>query len=282
MRRWQVLMVIVVGWLAGPVSPGWSAEQERPGYYHLHLPGIGGERIIDHLMVQGLGQAGLNAHSEIYDWTGPDVGLRALSNSQRHHQQSRIIAEKITRQYRADPHRPILLTGHSAGSGLAVWALEKLPEDVHVHTLVLIAPALSPTYDLSPALRRVTGRAFAITSMFDTVLGTGTRLLGTVDGVRTDAAGRVGFVMPDAPAFPREYEKLVHVPYDPLFLRMGHIGDHIGAMLTPFARQVIAPLIREGRLPDLNPPADPIQRQISPHPHSNPGADNGTSPCKAR
>jgi hypothetical protein len=241
-----ILLIVLTGLYQGVRA----AEADRPAYFHLHLPGIGGERMIDHLLVRGLRQAGLKARSEIYDWTGPDVGLRALSNASRHQEQARIIAEMLTRQHRAEPQTPILLTGHSAGSGMAVWALEKLEDDVHIQTLVLIAPALSPTYDLSPALRRVSGRAYAITSVHDSVLGTGTRMLGTVDRIRTDAAGRVGFTVPEAPAFPQEYDKLVPVPYEPRFLRLGHVGDHIGAMLSPFARHILAPLILQGRLPE--------------------------------
>ena len=41
-------------------------------------------------------------------------------------------------------------------TGLAVWALEKLPDDVKVDTVLLMSSALSPTYDLSKA--RITFR----------------------------------------------------------------------------------------------------------------------------
>ena len=98
-----------------------------------------------------------------------------------------------------DPKLEITLTSHSGGTGIAVWALEKMPEGMQVQTLVLLASALSPDYDLSKALRHVRGKAYVFYSQNDqVVLGAGTRLFGTIDGVKSDAAGLIGFRMPDA------------------------------------------------------------------------------------
>jgi pimeloyl-ACP methyl ester carboxylesterase len=154
----------------------------------------------------------------------------------------------ITDKYRADPRTRIYLSGHSGGTAIAVWALERLPPDVKVDTLLLIASALSPTYDLSPALRRVRGRAYALHSPYDPVLGIGTRMFGTIDGIRTDAAGRVGFTPPPTAADPPQYAKLTTVGYGPGWIRLSNIGDHIGPMMRPFAREVIAPLLQTGVL----------------------------------
>jgi alpha-beta hydrolase superfamily lysophospholipase len=148
---------------------------------------------------------------------------------------------------RANPEARIVITGHSGGSGLAVWALESLPDDVRIDTLVMLAPALSPQYDLSTALRHVK-RAYAFNSEHDPVLGPGTRAFGTIDRIMTNAAGRVGFQKPDG-ADDEQYAKLVQVPYDRGFLLLGNIGDHIGPMMPRFAAKVIAPLILTGELP---------------------------------
>ena len=60
-------------------------------------------------------------------------------------------------------------------------------------TVFLLASALSPEYDLSKALGHVRGKVYVFTSPGDSlVLGTGTRLFGTIDGIKSDAAGLNG------------------------------------------------------------------------------------------
>jgi hypothetical protein len=134
--------------------------------------------------------------------------------------------------------------------------MEQLPADVMVDSWLMVAPALSPGYDLSAALRHVRGRAYAINSQGDIVLGQGTRVFGTIDGVKSDAAGRVGFVRA-ANADAGQYEKLVQVNYDPAWLKLGNAGDHIGPMNTRFAREVLAPLLLTGKPPHIAPATRP-------------------------
>ena len=248
-------MLIVAGCQHGERSP---REGKRvaplsppPKPYLLHLPGIGGERSIDQTLTEGLVQGGVEADVEIYDWTATDVGLSALYARQRHQREADVVATKITQRFRADPRTRIYLSGHSGGTGIALWALERLPPDVKVESLLMLASAMSPSYDLSPALRHVRGRAYALYSLYDPVLGVGTRMFGTIDGVKTDAAGRVGFTKPPNAADPRQYEKLVSIGFDPAWIRLSNIGDHIGPMMRPFAREVLAPLLRTGMLREL-------------------------------
>jgi hypothetical protein len=92
-------------------------------------------------------------------------------------------------------------------------------------------------------------KAHAFTSTGDLiVLGAGTRMFGTMDRVKIDAAGRIGFATPDAPQYPDQYRKLVAWPYDPDWIQYGNIGDHIGGMTRPFARNVLAPVMLNGTL----------------------------------
>jgi alpha-beta hydrolase superfamily lysophospholipase len=222
-----------------------------PRPYLLHLPGIGGKRSIDRTLTEGLVQGGMDAHVEIYDWTATDAGLSALYAQQRHQREADVVAAKITAAFRADPRQRIYLSGHSGGTGIAIWALERLPSDVKVESLLLLASALSPTYDLSTALRHVRGKAYALHSPYDPVLGIGTRMFGTIDGIKTDAAGRVGFSKPADAADPKQYDKLVSIGYDTSWIRLRNIGDHIGPMMRPFAREILSPLLRTGVLREL-------------------------------
>ncbi len=229
-----------------------DAEEARPAprAWLLHLPGVGGERAIDHWLTDGLIEGGVDARVTIYDWTHGRFGMPALVDYRNNQEESRKIADMIVARRRADPASPIHLTAHSGGAGLLVWALEKLPPDVVVESVLLLAPALSPEYDLSGALSHVRGKMHVFSSEHDPVLGAGTRLFGTIDRVKTDAAGRVGFRRPAA-ADAEQYGKLVEHPYDSRWARAGNLGDHIGAMMEPFVVSILAPTLLTGEVPEL-------------------------------
>jgi pimeloyl-ACP methyl ester carboxylesterase len=220
-----------------------KAQSPVAAPYILHLPGIGGPLSIDRALSTGLSLAHL-PDLEIYDWTDHDPGLHALTAYERNQRQAEVVAEKLTAQYRAHPDRPIIVTSHSGGTGIAVWALEKCPPEVKVRTLLLMASALSPGYDLSPALSHVTGHAYAFFSPHDNiVLGTGTSTFGTIDRVYTQAAGMVGFQEPKSPKVSGQYEKLIPMPYTADWMVFGNTGDHIGPMRRAFASQILSPLL---------------------------------------
>ena len=217
---------------------------DGPDAYLLHVPGIAGETGIDQMLVGGLLEGGFGGRTEIYDWTGENKGIAALVNRDRNDREAQRIADKVVAHRRAHPKSTIMLTGHSGGTGLVVFALEKLPDDVKVDGVLLLSPALSPTYDLSKALARVTGRMYVFSSTMDVfVLGLGTKVFGTIDRKQGDSAGRVGFVRPDAAADPEQYDKLVSCPYDKAWLAYGNLGDHVTVMSRSFSRHILTPLV---------------------------------------
>jgi len=211
--------------------------------YVMHLPGVSGISGIDYSLRDGLRAGGFDGPFEIFDWTCHDPGIPALHNRARNEEQAQIVADMLTKQFREHPNQPIYLTCHSGGSGPATWALEKLPADVHVACFVLLAPALSPSYDMTKALSHVTGHAYCFNSPDDDmVLGTGTKMFGTIDGPRCDAMGRIGFEKPGT-ADAAQYAKLILKPYEKAWTQYGHIGGHIGPMGTPFVEAIVAPLM---------------------------------------
>ena len=194
-------------------------------------------------MLRGLRIGGYDGKTEVYDWTGANPGLSALLATKRNHEEAQKIADRLAKQFHEHADGQILIVSHSAGTGLAVWALEDLPDQVKVDTILLLSPALSPDYDLSRALSHVKGKAYAFFSPNDFfILFAGTQLFGTVDGKKTAAAGRSGFNRPDG-ADPKQYDKLVAKPYDPAWMRLGNIGDHVGCMMPDFDAVVLSPLL---------------------------------------
>jgi hypothetical protein len=217
--------------------------------YHLHLPGIGGESIIHQWWCREIHAAGPTTRSDLYDWTGRRWPITVLQSVARNKDASWRVAEQITKLRRAHPDARIVISSESGGAGPTVWALEDLPADVFVDSVVLIAPALSPDFDLSNALRHVRGKAYAFVSADDNfILAWGTRTYGTIDGKNVDAAGHVGFVKPEH-ADETQYAKLAQIHHQSAWSKYWNFGGHGGAMSPMFAKYVIAPLIARGEVP---------------------------------
>jgi len=253
MRRWVAILLLFgllvpSGLLAAGAMPPVDRDQAAPAAdfdhtFLLHLPGIAGERWVDLQMTSGLRDAGYVGPIQTYDWTENDPGLNALRAYKRNRAEAARVADLITAKFRADPNQRIILTAHSGGTGIVIWALEKLPADVKVDTVVLLSSALSPEYDLSAALSHVSGVCYSFYSENDVlVLATGTKLFGTIDGKYCESAGEFGFVFPNG-GDAKQYEKLVQKPYDRAYLRYGNIGDHMGPMRRSFSAHILAPLL---------------------------------------
>jgi len=96
---------------------------------------------------------------------------------------------------------------------------------------------------MTKALSHVAGHAYCFNSPDDDlVLGTGTKMFGTIDGQRCDAMGRVGFEKPTT-ADAVQYAKLILEPYQKAWAKYGHVGGHIGPMGQIFVEAVVAPLM---------------------------------------
>jgi pimeloyl-ACP methyl ester carboxylesterase len=170
--------------------------------------------------------------------------LTNVDNRDRH---ARAIAEDI-RQYKAGlPDCPVFLVAKSGGSGVAVKALELLDEQA-VERVILLAPAVSPDYDLTAALRAVRREIVVFWSPLDViVLGAGTRVLGTIDRVRTVSAGLVGFRPPALDdgdqTRARLYGKLRQVRWRVRMAASGNFGGHMGPDSPFFLRRYVVPLL---------------------------------------
>jgi len=247
-RRWFVISALLLWLLPLPTRAGENTETRQP--FFLHLNGIGGERVVDHTLISGLRAAGFEADYQIYDWTGGDIGITALQQHERHPIEARKVADLIIAQYKASPKTPIYLSCHSGGTAIMTWALELLPDEVKVESVLMFAPALSPEYDLSKALSHVKQKLYVFSSPHDfVVLSAGTKMFGTMDGVRCEAAGLKGFVKPIS-ADAEQYKKLVPQPYQRTWaMKYSNVGSHICAMRTKFAKEYVAKILLTGKPP---------------------------------
>jgi pimeloyl-ACP methyl ester carboxylesterase len=206
--------------------------------------GVGGLDLCGFGLRRAVKAAGLPYAVEAVVW-GHGFGrwYSDLSDVENHGRQADRIAGRIRDYRREHPGLPVFVVGKSGGAGLAIKALERL-EDDSVERAVLLAPALSPRYDLSRALRAVRRDMTVFTSPLDVViLGVGTRLFGTIDRVRTFGAGLVGFAVLDGDRG-HSYEKLRQVRWRPGMVGLGHLGGHFGTDLPRFLRASVVPLLR--------------------------------------
>lgn len=123
------------------------------------------------------------------------------------------------------------LVGHSAGCGVILGSLSKTGRGVG--RIVLIAPSVSPGYDLTPSLARATLIDVFHSDRDTTFLKWRCTTFGTYDGVQTPAAGYMGFAAMDP--------KLRQHAYDPEWRAIGHDGGHGGGTGEAFVKAMIAP-----------------------------------------
>lgn len=252
-RCWQDL-VGVAGVIALPLICGCSPakyvspERLEQGYTVI-LPGIEGTSFLNASIAKGLVDGRWPGAIEVYDWTAGSVflfpvNLRALD---RNRHEARKIARKIVKYQELHPDRPVHIIGHSGGGGVAVLTLEALPRENSITSAILLAPAISPDYDLRPAMRRTRHGIWNFYSRYDVgFLRAGTMVMGTIDGQHTSAAGAVGFHMPaglDHEDRQLYSNKLRQQGYSRKMADSGHTGSHTGWAAREFVAEWLCPIM---------------------------------------
>lgn len=217
--------------------------------YTIILPGIEGTSMLNASVADGLVDGGWPGAIEVYDWTAGSVLLFPvnLRNLDRNKQEAKIIADKISKYMDSYPHRPVHIIGHSGGGGVAVLALESLPTHRQITSAILLAPAISPDYNLCRALRRTEHGLWNFYSRHDVgFLKAGTTFMGTIDGQHTSAAGAVGFQMPwglDEQERRLYASKLRQQAYSRKMAESGHMGGHVDWANRRFVAEWLCPIM---------------------------------------
>jgi hypothetical protein len=247
---------------APPQFPGPAGTAEDCSGLVMVADGVGGLELCGTALRYVLGSLGSNLAVSVVPW-GHGFGrwhadLTRVANRDAWAHAIAAVADRFRAEH---PVRPVYLVAKSGGSGAVIKALERVPPE-SIDRVILLAPALSPNYDLTAALRGVRREMFVFWSPLDVVvLGAGTRIFGTIDRIRSVSAGMVGF-RPPRPArfltvpvsdssagtvedFSRQgYAKLRQVRWRPAMIRTGYFGGHIGPDSPAFLRMYIAPLLR--------------------------------------
>jgi pimeloyl-ACP methyl ester carboxylesterase len=222
------------------------AQSEERGVVYL-LEGVGGYRVMTAVNTAALEMSGFPHEIRTFHW-GHGWGrfFLDLMDPENVEARSAELAAMIKEVKRQTPNRPVYLVAHSGGNGVAVKTAEKLPPNT-LRRVVLLAPAVSPEYDLRRALLACECGIVSHYSAGDMFfLGWGTRQFGTMDREYTESAGRVGFRVPPGlkPCDAELYKRLVQIPWQPRMLLSGHLGTHVGSALPTFWVNEVAPWLR--------------------------------------
>lgn len=219
-----------------------SAQQLACGYV-LHLTGVESYGSYHVSLLRGLREAGLDRAVEINEWGYKPFGtFPNLMSLELNRQRASRLAGALADYRKQYPKAPISIVGYSGGGAIALFIAEVLPEEVVLERIILLGAAISPQYDLGPALARTRCGIVNFYSESDWFMaGWATETFGTMDRKRTSTAGRIGFR--DAQGALLEHDQVVQVAWRAEWRSLGHAGGHSGWRSQEWARAVLAPYL---------------------------------------
>lgn len=245
---WLGKLIVLFVW-SGTVLAEPEAAPATPakGGVIVVVGGVGGLENLHGSLQMALKWEKLDLEVRAFQWThGKGHILKDLQDSRHHTHKIAELVEELRALKAEQPDRPLYLVGRSGGSGLALAAADLL-EPATLERIILLSPAVSPTFDLRGALRATRHEIVSFNSDLDVVvLGWGTWQFGTVDRLYCSSAGRSGFSKPTDPDAETQelYRRLIQVRWTPAMLLEGHTGGHLGTTLPTFLAREVVPWLK--------------------------------------
>ncbi len=232
-------IIASVGLLSGCTTDFTSAARNGMVFY---CPGAGNWDLGDTGLRDGLARAGFKGQVASVTWSvlaNPAIDQTLRLNARLAGTQ---VARKIEEFIDKYPEQPVSLIGLSAGTGVAMWALEDMKPGYQVDNVVLLASSLNYTFDAGQAVKAVRGKIYVYYSPNDAVLAGPMKIFGTIDGAyAATGVGEVGLKSP------RGKEKIVNIGYKSSFASYGYFGGHTDGLAPRFVERVLsAHLLRAG------------------------------------
>jgi hypothetical protein len=244
----------------------------RPTFVHtssiademtFYLDGAGNLGFGKETVPLGLADCGYLGQVRHFIWTtywGPIHDQMSIVHNRR---KAAELARQIEAHLDQYPSGKVNIIALSAGTGVAVFALEVLDSDYRVDNVVLLSSSLSSGYDLTRALKHVKGGIYFYWSPDDPILNRVVPIVGPVDQENSTpvVAGVAGASVPIRAS--REtmqcYRRHVHnVKWEPETL-LGPVKYwHAGSITRHMIRELVAPIL-VGTAADTGRPAPPPQ-----------------------
>ncbi|MFO0839476.1 MAG: hypothetical protein U1D55_13250 [Phycisphaerae bacterium] len=205
-----------------------------------YCPGAGNLDFGDAGVREGLREAGYRGEVASFLWTvafNPAIDQALRINARL---AGTTLSSTIRQYVDRYPGKPVNLVGLSAGTGIALWALEDLPPGYQVDNVVLLSGSIYYRRDISKALPHIKGKIYNYYSSNDIILAGPMKIFGTIDGVfGEDGAGAVGLSPPSGK------DRVVNISWRPEFASYGYVGGHVDSTRAPFIRQFVSKHILE-------------------------------------
>ena len=224
-------------------NPAPTVRQTEAGLVYL-LPGIEGGPWSLQWARKAFCDAGVESEMRSYSWKRPFGTLDNLTDYEGNRARAAALADEIAIYRQQHAAGAIDIVGYSGGGGLAIMVAEALPEQVRLRNIVLVQAALSPDYNLTPALAHVAGKLVNFYCPTDwLILGVGTKLFGTMDRAKTTSAGKDGFDLKCAVPDPDVRIRVEQHRWKPEMLLTGHVGNHASILLYSWNKRYVAPYL---------------------------------------
>ena len=212
---------------------------------------LGGAGPVGHVgswdVPDGLAAGGYEGAVEVFPWQSM-IHAADQINLERNREKGIELTRRIQEYRRRYPKKQVNIIALSAGTGVATFALEYLPEGANINQVVYLGCSLSAHYDLTRALKRVNGGFYVIHSPYDRILRNVVWYTGTVDrrSASEGVAGLDGFLQPEPPGPDTEvqYSKLYNVEYREEFSLTGYEGGHTDSTSKEFISQYLAGVLK--------------------------------------
>ncbi len=221
---------ILIGCLVASVATGCSNPREQFGRtWYLDGAGNWGFGAMD--VPVGLEQAGYRGFVSNHRWSltfnpALDQTLRFLAKGQ-----GASLGNQITDYLERHPGAEANLIALSAGTGVAMWAIENVKPPHKVNNYVMVGSSISSRYDVRKALKNMKGNIVVYYSSRDPVLQGPVRALGTIDGTFDDSAGLVGLRGAGTKG-----GRIKNIPWNAKFVRLGWTGGHADCVNKRFVK----------------------------------------------
>jgi len=226
--------------LAGDTQPPAAPWKHLDGKTLVFVAnGAGGAMTISDLLLSASRRQGFPLLVQPVAWSRFQEPRRDHLDQDAHHAAASYIAAWVQVLHRDCPNLRIYLVGYSAGAHVVLSAARGCPPG-SIQGIILLAPSVSCSYDLRPALMASCGGIDSFYSRLDDVLGYAEQRLGTADGCWGPIAGRVGFSPVGGPAELAAYGSLRQHPWRD---GMGGQGGHGSWTREQFLYQTLLPLL---------------------------------------